>query len=120
LHQQRKGAFRKIVIRLEERTVMGKQDAFMGPFLTWSRPLPQAGDAAVASPQVTLTGHEKFMAASQAALGAELSLLVLRQHFTTFALRQMLSLNAALMAIVASRAAAESLGGQSKREHEAP
>ena len=91
---------------------MGRQDAFMDPFLTWSQaPLP-AGDAAVASPQVSLAGHEKFIAAAQAALGAELSLLVLRQHFTTLAFKQMLSVTAGLMAIAASRTAAEAAGRQ--------
>ena len=59
-----------------------------------------------------MTGYEKFIAASEAALGAELSLLVLRQHFTTLAFKQMLSVTAALMAIAASRTAAEAAGRQ--------
>lgn len=56
--------------------------------------------------------HEKFIAASEAALGAELSLLVLRQHFTTLAVKQMLSVTAALMAIAAGGTAAEAAGCQ--------
>lgn len=91
---------------------MGKQNAFMDPFLTWSQTLRRAGDAAVAPPQVTLTGCEEIMAASEAALGAELSLLVLRLHFTTLAFKQMLSVTAALMAIAASRTAAAAAGHQ--------
>jgi len=91
---------------------MGKQNAFMDPFLTWSQSGSQAGDVAAASPQVALTDQEKFRAASGAALGAELSLLVLRQHLTTLAFTQMLSVTTALMAIVASRTAAEAAGRQ--------
>jgi hypothetical protein len=63
--------------------------------------------------------REKSAAAHAGALAAGLSVLAMNLHFTTLAFRQMLSLNAALMAIAANRAAAGSLYRQSKPVREA-